>query len=643
LDTPSRLSSWILLKNVVDWFDAGTMRYLEFMLALPGLFDRKLRLSFPVLWASRLIPVLLCGVLIGLTVYLAGRMEFSAGNAFTIAAVRNAVAFIILGSLAAGVYWVRIASSFATSNWSVAQRVLFTANVALAALLICASPAVVLREMLGKLAVAETPNVVNAGLAFLDTKENFCSKTYACERQHLPSFARNFADVMEQDGRIDLYENVKERLKSEYDQLKEADPGRINCRAGRDLAKCMAELALTECVTRRTAVAYADARSKLGRLADAIGLPPEGTPVSAVVFSTPLPLPDVAVQGYGCIRAIARPLERLSSIQQAQKLVAGEESRFDDLKAFVDIVVLAALPVLLFFSVVFRVSDFSFRQLWGRRPALVLLLHRSRRQTGAALWRYSHNLPTIWALRPLNRAVFMLLCAGVSWLVFAAINTPEVRGLIADDQAGLASLPAPFGIHALWPGIIGAAGIVLLCPTHSISVADFKNCAIFWLGDTLYLFALLCLLSALGPAGWDTEFVGLGQQRFVLALVCIAIFAASADLMLNSRSASELVARVLIGIGLGVFILFIPGLDVVFIFVYMLLSWYCIYNLREEADEDIKNADIVGDVMFVSFVAFFVQIAISPSFLTIYGLCLLMICGLPLCAVVVRSRWFPSG
>jgi len=83
-------------------------------------------------------------------------------------------------------------------------------------------------------------------------------------------------------------------------------------------------------------------------------------------------------------------------------------------------------------------------------------------------------------------------------------------------------------------------------------------------------------------------------------------------------------------------------LDVVFIVVYMLLSSYCIYNLREEADEDIKNAGMVGDVMFVSFVAFFVQIAISSSFLSVYGLGLLMVCGLPLCAVVVRSRWFPS-
>lgn len=597
--------------------------------------------------------LLCCCILIGIIQYLLGRIEFTAKNALTIAAVRNAVVFLILGSLGVGVFWVRVASSFASSSWSLVQRALFAVNVVLASVFICAGPAIVLREVLTRLMVAETPNVVNEGLAFLGAKDNFCSKRYACERQYLPKYALDFADLVEEDGRINFNATAKLRLENAYEELRRSNselkrPDRIeiNCQlvAGADMvrAKCIAELALTACVTNRTATAYADERNKLGRLADAMGLPPKGASVDAVIFSAPMGESGDFIQGYGCVRAITQPLERLSSIQQAQKVMAGEKSKFDDLKALVDIVVLLVLPVLLCSGVVIRVSELSFRQLWGRRPNVVLFLDRKRGQAQAALWRYSRWLPTIWALRPSSWALLMLLCVGISWLSFAAVNTPEIQNMIADGSTGFVKLPAPFGIHALWPVIFGAGIIVLLCPTHRISVIDFKTCTNFWLGDTLYIFALLCLISVLGPAGWDADFAGPGQRRFVLALICTAIFAASADLMLNAWSAPAVVIRVLIGVGLGVFILSIPGLDVVFLCIYALLSFYCIENLRVDADEDIANAGAVGEVMFVSFVAFFAQVVISKSFLTISGLCLLLLCGLPLCAVVVRSTWFPS-
>ncbi|WP_316213757.1 MULTISPECIES: hypothetical protein [unclassified Bradyrhizobium] len=585
--------------------------------------------------------------------YFLGRIEFTARNALTIAAVRNAVVFLILGSLAGGVFWVKAASSFASSNWAVAQRTLFSTNVMLAALLICTGPSVVLHEVLTRLAVAETPNVVSAGMAFLGAKDNFCSKRYACERRYLPKFALDFGDLVEEDGRITFDASAKRRLENAYEELrrsnaesKRADRTEINCQlaAVPDMvrAKCIAEFALTECVSDRTASEYADERSKLGRLADAIGLPPKGAPVDAVIFSAPLGESRDFIQGYGCIRAITQSLERLSSIQQAQKVVVGEKSKFDDLKAIVNIGILVVLPVLLCCGVVIRVSELSFRQLWGRRPMALLFLDRKRGQALGALWRYSRWLPTIWALRPSSRAVLMLLCVGISWLSFAAINAPEIRGMITNESTGFLKLPAPFGIHALWPVIFGAGALVLLCPTHRINVTNFKTCTSFWLGDTLYIFALLCLISVLGPAGWDADFVGQGQRRFVLALVCTAIFAASADLMLNSWSAPALVTRVFIGVALGAFILSIPGLDVIFLCIYALLSSYCIYNLQVDADEDIDNAGLVGEVMFVSFVAFFVQVVISTSFLSIVGLCLLLLFGLPLSAVVVRSSWFPS-
>ncbi len=89
--------------------------------------------------------------------------------------------------------------------------------------------------------------------------------------------------------------------------------------------------------------------------------------------------------------------------------------------------------------------------------------------------------------------------------------------------------------------------------------------------------------------------------------------------MLNFYSASALLARILFGVGFGASVLMFPDLDVVFLFVYILLFSYCTYNLREEADEDIRKAGMVGDLMLVAFVAFFVQIAIFyTSFLTIH-------------------------
>jgi len=79
--------------------------------------------------------------------------------------------------------------------------------------------------------------------------------------------------------------------------------------------------------------------------------------------------------------------------------------------------------------------------------------------------------------------------------------------MIAKDTTGIASRRAIRDPRFV-AGIIGAVGIVLLCPTHSIGVVNSKNCAIFWLVDTLLHLCYAVSAHHIGGRGLDTELSG---------------------------------------------------------------------------------------------------------------------------------------